>query len=279
LKEITRARVTIIAMNGRVIGNSDHDSSNMTDHSNRIEIQQALLSGSGLAMRKSDTLKSDLLYVAKKIMPADKPQGFIRLSIPLKDVDASIKLIRTRIIIVVSLIILASGLLRFWQIDRLRRYTRKIRDFSSSLAQGDFGTRLFLGQDGEFDEIAHSLNAMSEQLIHSIGARDEEKSRFSAVLRSIPDALFIIDMNEVILHSSVAARTGFGEIALQGRTFIEVVRNNEVMSLMEKVRKEMTAGSIELKIDTPFEQYCDVRCPLFSIRNLSCRDLSRYSTT
>jgi len=264
LKEITRARVTIIAMNGRVIGDSDHDAFSMANHSDRLEIQQAMLAGSGMAIRQSDTLKYDLLYVAKTIMQGDKPQGFVRLSVPLQDVDAAVNLLRMRIIIVVGLVLLATGLLPIWQIDRLRRLTNQIRDFSSSVARGDFGRRLFISHAGEFDEIADSLNTMSEELKRSIATSEEEKLRIGAVLRGIPEALFILDAKGVILLSSVAARTAFGEMALQGRPFIEVIRDNEVLSLLERVRKEQAGGSIELKIDSPLEQYYIVQVsPLF----------------
>ena len=264
LKEITRARVTILAMNGRVIGDSDHDASTMANHRDRVELQQAMLTGSGTAIRKSDTLKYDLLYVAKRIMQGNTPQGFIRLSVPLKDVDAAVNLLRMQIVLVVSLVLLATGLLSFWQVDRLRRLTNQIGDFSSSLARGELGRRLFISHAGEFDEIADSLNTMSEELKRRIAAGEEEKHRFDVVLRSIPDALFIIDANGAILLSNPAARTSFGENALQGRPFIEVVRNNEVLSLVEKVRKDQVAGSIELKIDSPLEQYTVVQVsPLF----------------
>ena len=68
----------------------------------------------------------------------------------------------------------------------------------------------------------------------------------------------------MITLSSVAARKLFGEIALQGRPFIEVVRNSEFLSLMETVRKEERSGSIELRLDSPLEQYCVVQVsPLF----------------
>lgn len=264
LKQITRSRVTIISLNGRVIGDSDRDASGMTDHGNRLELQQAMLSGSGMAIRQSDTLNDRLLYVAKKIMQGDKPRGFVRLSVPIRDVDAAVNLLRVQIIVVVGLVLLATALLPFWQIDRLRRLTNQIRDFSSSLKRGDFSKRLFISHAGEFDEIADSLNKMSEELKHAIASSEEEKRRFSAVLRSIPEALFIVDAKGAILLSSEAAGTVFGEIALQGRPFIEVVRNSEVLSLMEKVRKEEVPGSIELKTEHPREQYYVVQVsPLF----------------
>ena len=271
LKEITRARVTVIALDGRVLGDSETDSTRMDNHSHRQEIQQAALDGAGMSIRFSDTLKYDFLYVAIKVARGAGPEGFIRLSMPLKDVDASINLLRVRIILVVTLILLATGVVSLWQLERIRRLTQQIRDFSKALARGEVGKKLFLERAGEFDEIAESLNAMSGELKNSIAAHEEEQHRLNMVLRSIPDALFIIDANNTVRLSSLAARKLFGETALQGRPFIEVVRNSEFLSLMEEVRKQRKTGVAEVKLDSPLEQYCVVQVsPLFySERELS----------
>ncbi len=271
LKETTGARVTIIAPDGRVLGDSDSDSTRMDNHGHRQEIQQASLNGTGMAIRFSDTLKYDFLYVAIAVARSSGPEGFIRLSIPLKDVDASINLLRIKILSVALSILLAAGMFSLWQLEHIRRLTGQIRDFARSLADGEIGKKLFFDREGEFDEIAESLNAMSEELRHSIAAHEEEQHRLNMVLRNIPDALFIIDVQGVIMLSSMAARKLFGEIALQGRPFIDVVRNNEFLSLMETVRKEERAASADLKINSPLEQYCVVQVsPLFySERELS----------
>ncbi len=258
LKQTARARVTVIALNGRVLGDSDSESSSMENHSDRIEVQQAKLSGSGMTIRHSDTLGYDFLYVAKLIEREGVPQGFIRLSVPLKDVDASIEQLRLRIILVVAFVLLATGMLSFWQIDRLRRLTNRIRSFSSALARGDFSSHLFISHAGEFDEIAESLNTMSAELKRSIAASEEEKQRLSVILRSIPDALFIIDNKGVILFSSAAARELFSDAPFSGRPYIEVVRNSEFLSLMEEVQKQRKTGIAELRIDSPLDQYCIV---------------------
>jgi two-component system phosphate regulon sensor histidine kinase PhoR len=264
LKEKTGSRVTIIALDGRVIGDSDSDSSHMDNHGHRQEIQQASLSGTGMAVRFSDTLKYNFLYVAIKVERGAGPEGFIRLSIPLKDVDASINLLRFKILSVVLSVLMAAGVFSLWQIERIRRLTGQIRDFSRSIARGELGRKLFFDRAGEFDEIAESLNTMSEELKNSIAAHEEERHRLNMILRSIPDALFIADAHGVILLSSLAARKLFGEVALRGKPFIEVVRNSEFLSLVEEVRKQQTAGIAELRIDSPLEQYCVVQVsPLF----------------
>jgi two-component system phosphate regulon sensor histidine kinase PhoR len=264
LKETIGARVTVIAPDGRVLGDSETDSTSMENHGHRQEIQQAALNGTGMAIRFSDTLKYDFLYVAVNVVSGAHSKGFLRLSKPLKDVDAAINLLRIKILSVVLSILLAAGVVSLFQIDRIRRLTARIRDFSRSLAKGELGRKLHLEQAGEFDEIAESLNAMSGELQQSIAAHEEEQHRLNTVLRSIPDALFIIDANNTVRLSSLAARKLFGETALQGRPFIEVVRNSEFLSLMEEARKQRKAVASEVKLDSPLEQYCVVQVsPLF----------------
>ena len=264
LKRRMGARVTIMSTDGRVLGDSDTDSRTMDNHSHRQEIQQAMLNGIGMAVRFSNTLKYDFLYVAVKISRVGADAGFIRLSIPLADVDAAVNFLRLKILVIVLSILVAAALFSFWQMDHIRRLTRQIRDFAGSMARGEVGKKLFLHQEGEFDEIAASLNAMSEELKNSIASHEEEQHRLNMVLRNIPDALFIINAKGMITLSSVAARTLFGETALTGRPFIEVVRNSEFLSLMETVRKEERSASAELRIDSPLEQYCVVQVsPLF----------------
>ncbi len=258
LKKTARARVTVIAMDGSVLGDSDTESAHMANHSDRIEVQQAKLSGSGTAIRHSDTLGYDFLYAAQLIVHDGVPQGFIRLSVPLKDVDAAIEKVRIRILFMVIAVLLATGALSLWQIDRLRRLTNRIRIFAASLARGDLGSRLFIEEAGEFDDIAQSLNTMSAELKKSIAAGDEERHRLNVILRSIPDALFIIDHAGVILLSSTAARELFSDAPFSGRPYIEVIRNSEFLALMEEVRTKRKPGVVEMRIDSPLEQHCIV---------------------
>jgi two-component system phosphate regulon sensor histidine kinase PhoR len=263
-KEKTGSRVTIIAPDGRVLGDSDTDSTRMDNHAHRQEIQQASLNDIGMAIRFSDTLKYDFLYVAKKVMKGPQTEGFIRLSVPLREIDRSINVLRIKILSVVLSVLLAAGIFSLWQMDHIRRLTRQIRDFSRSIARGELGKKLFLERAGEFDEIAESLNTMSVELKNSIASHEEERHRLNVILRSVPDALFIVDAHGIILLSSLAARKLFGEIALQGKPFIEVVRNSEFLSLVENVQKQQAAGVAEIRIDSPLSQYCVVQVsPLF----------------
>src|SRR5512139_1616857 len=66
----TRARVTFVAADGRVIGDSavePRDLGTLANHNDRPEIVEARQSGLGRARRFSNTIKADMLYVAARI--------------------------------------------------------------------------------------------------------------------------------------------------------------------------------------------------------------------
>jgi two-component system, OmpR family, phosphate regulon sensor histidine kinase PhoR len=267
-KEKTGARVTIIALDGRVLGDSDADSSSMENHAHRPEVQQAALSGTGMFIRHSDTVNQDLMYVAYRTPSRGKPDGYVRLSVPLKDIDHAVNVIRLDIILVVSFVIIVSAVFSFWQFDYLRRMTRQIKDFAGSLVPRGIGKKLFLHDAGEFSDIADSLNTMSQELKNVIEDHEQERKRLNEILRSIPDALVIIDDKSVVLLSSAATKIFFGDSPLIGRPFIQVIRNSEFFALLDEVRSTRKAGVSEFKLEYPTERHCVVRIsPLFQSKD------------
>jgi two-component system phosphate regulon sensor histidine kinase PhoR len=261
---VTGARVTVIASDGTVRGDSDKHSSLLDNHADRPEIKNANASGTGTAIRMSESLHYDHLYVARKVMKDGRTAGFVRLSVPLTSVDTAVNQLRVKMSVVIGLILLATGIFSLWQIGLLRGLTRQIRDFSQTLARGEIGKRLFLNAPGEFDEIADSLNAMSEELKKVLAESDEEKKRLNVILRSIPDALLIIDSRGTIRIASAATRKSFGDAPLVGRPLIEMVRNHEFLSLVDSVRATLAPGMAELYLEYPAERHFVVHVsPLF----------------
>ncbi|HYA26572.1 MAG TPA: ATP-binding protein [Thermodesulfovibrionales bacterium] len=259
LKGEIGARVTIIAPDGKVLGDSDSTSSLMDNHAHRPEIEQSVLLGSGFSIRHSNTLKYDLLYTAQKFEHNDKVEGFIRLSVPLKEVDVAVNRLRVNLILVVIMILLATWVFSALQTNHLRRLLRQVMDFSRALARGEIDKKLFLPGTSEFDEIAANLNSMSAELKDIIAESEEEKRRLNEILKSIPDALLIIDSKGIIHLSSSASKEFFGDGPLTGRHFMEVVRNGEFSDLVDSVKGSLLSGIAEFRVDYPDERYLIVR--------------------
>src|SRR4051794_3026313 len=87
LGQLLRARVTFIAPDGRVVGDSAETLDGvaaMENHAQRPEVVEARERGLGRAQRYSATLSIDMLYVA---VPVRHPSiGFVRIALPLTDV-------------------------------------------------------------------------------------------------------------------------------------------------------------------------------------------------
>lgn len=258
MREKTGARVTIIAADGSVMGDSDKDSSLMGNHSTRPEIEHALRSGIGSSIRHSETLNYDFLYIAKKVTGGKSPERIIRMAIPLKEIDKAIVLLRIKIIIVITAVLLLSGIVFMWHTDYLRRLLKQVTWFSQSLARGGIEKRLFM-DDAEFNEIARNLNAMAENLQEVITKNIEEKERLSVILKSIPDVLIIVDSRGVIQMTNPASAELFRDETILGKQLIEVVRNQELSNLVHKVLSSRAPGMVECRFDYPQERYMVIR--------------------
>jgi two-component system phosphate regulon sensor histidine kinase PhoR len=264
LKEKTGARVTIIGKDGTVIGDSDESPARMDNHLSRPEIQESLGGITGSAIRYSKTLKQDFLYFSKAVAEGESLRGFIRLAVPLKDIGSAINILRIKIVLVVSIVLLVTGLFSLVRTNRLRKLLGQITDFSKALARGDLETRLFLEEAEEFDEIAKNLNTMSVKLRDMIEENEEETKRLSVILKSIPDALLIIDSSGAVVIASSSAKEFFRDISLLGKHYIEIVRNQEFAELMDHVRRDQSPGTAKIRLEYPDERYLMVRVsPLF----------------
>lgn len=81
--KISGARITIITIDGKVIGESNRESIETANHLNRPEVKDALEKGTGTAIRHSNTLDVDMLYAAVLL---DDRQSIVRIALPMKKV-------------------------------------------------------------------------------------------------------------------------------------------------------------------------------------------------
>lgn len=80
VSSLNDSRFTIIKKDGTVVADTEiGDAASMENHMEREEIKEAVSSGSGHAMRRSETLKKELLYVT---VMAENQEYILRLSVP-----------------------------------------------------------------------------------------------------------------------------------------------------------------------------------------------------
>src|SRR2546425_9052111 len=95
LGHLLNVRVTIIANDGTVLGDSEVEASqlpSLENHRLRPEVQAAASQETGTAIRWSDTLRVEFIYVARRL-----DSYILRLAMPLSSVDALSHDLRTQL--------------------------------------------------------------------------------------------------------------------------------------------------------------------------------------
>lgn len=253
LKEASGTRVTFVGPDGRVWADSDEESRVMENHLYRPEIQQALAGPRGRSIRLSETVGEEFLYVAVPARRDGELRGFVRLALPLTELNSALKSVRNRFLLAflaASAIALVIGYAFSRSITRqIESITRFVRD----LAKGRFGERLPVVSRDEVGGLASQLNSMADELERTIELINQEKVKVETILKSLKDAILVVDEGGEILSANPEASVLFGltEAGLVGRSLTEVFRNPALDELFQEARGKRRSSKGPVSLATP----------------------------
>jgi two-component system, OmpR family, phosphate regulon sensor histidine kinase PhoR len=162
---ILEARVTFVALDGTVLGESHDASVDMENHRSRPEIAAALANGQGSSTRFSQTVGYEMMYTAVIILQDGQPLGVVRMAVPLQEVAASVarvqRILAAATLIVIALTILLAGLISYRTTRPVRQLTQAVRQLTDSPWTGTpLHTYLPTARD-EVGQLAQAFNVMS----------------------------------------------------------------------------------------------------------------------
>ncbi len=254
-KEKTGARITIIDGTGRVAGDSDEPSDKMENHLDRPEIKEASVSNTGSSIRFSSTLHKDFFYLASALNN-DPERGFLRLSVPLHDMEKAIYDIRRPIFIASLIALLAAVFTGLFQTKKITQSIEEITKFSREIKSGNFRTHLFLKEKGALGELAKNINEMAQELKARLERSHEDSHKIEEILRNMYDGLMLIDTEGKILLCNPAVKKFFGiESDIDGMSLMETLRNAELMEVFSGAVKKGEPVSQEIEITYPKKLY------------------------
>ena len=264
-KSQTGARVTVIDGSGKVLGDSDESSEKMENHANRPEIRDAEISDTGSSIRFSKTIGRNLLYVAIAInRDGDADKVFLRLSLPLHDVESAVNKIRIRIILASLFVLFLVMLIGLLQTRKITRSLEEIADFSKEVTKGHFQKRLFFKERDELGELGNNISNMAQEMSDRLKQSDEEKQKMEAVLRNMSDGLILTDIKGKIIMSNEAVSKLFGvSTGIEGKTLLETLRKAELTEFIEQVQASREKISGEITLAYPRDMYLMVTASPF----------------
>ena len=225
-------RITIVALNGTVLGDSEEDPHTMENHGDRPEIVDALATGVGESTRYSATLGQRMLYVAVPISYQDEILGVARVSLPLTTVEDLERRV-TLIIVIAMAIAMALVVLAAWVTSRITtRPIRKLTAASKRIASGELGQKLAIEARDEVGELTHAFNEMSAKTKELVEMISEDRTRLATILDNMTDGVIMVDTEGNVSLANKAAEKLFGIKEAKNEPLIEAVRDHEVDELL-----------------------------------------------
>lgn len=181
LKELGRAaniRITLIDAAGRVLTDSDVPFSQLQqveNHLQRPEIQEALQKKIGSITRHSNTVGKDMLYIAKAVDTIPIAGGshglkFVRVSVPLEEVQRSLAEIRFNIFLAGVGVLLLVLVVSTFISRNISGPMAAIAEGVQRIRSGDLEARIDVNSDDEIGHVANAVNEMvgklKEDIVH-----------------------------------------------------------------------------------------------------------------
>lgn len=256
-------RTTIIDGEGIVLGDSAVDLADLSaleNHANRPEIKAAHVQGRGSSLRYSNTLGTEMLYVATAVPEVGGGRVVLRLAMPLRDVG-QMKQPISRAIWMASILGLGLALLLAYGSSRyVSRPILGMIQMARDVASGVFTRNMPQGvTTQELRDLAAALDEMRRQIQTRIGQITLEKSRLEAVLTSITEGILVTDQSGRVSMTNRAFEKLFGVSQdSEGRMPIELVRHRDVQDAIEQTLETGQVVFLDLIRSDGLERYLDV---------------------
>lgn len=257
LGRIVGARVTLITLQGKVVGDSQMPRDQvpeMVNHADRPEIIQAMKEGEGSSVRYSSTLGLDLMYTALRM---DGPGGevlLVRLALPLSQVQQALSRTRGLVLWAVFLGVLLSIGVAYLVARSLSRPVQQLTRTAASIAAGDLSRRFTRYPRHEIGELGRAFDQMADNLQSTINDITQSRDRLEAILRGMVEGVLVIDNDgQVLLANRALMKMLELKAVPPGRLPSEIIRNADLLEALDEARagREYVWREIQTLGNTP----------------------------
>jgi two-component system, OmpR family, phosphate regulon sensor histidine kinase PhoR len=231
---LLNARVTLIGLDGRVLGDSAEVPSAvalMENHGMRPEVVEAREHGLGTSTRHSDTINIDMLYVAVPVTHPDL--AFVRVALPLSGIRQQLRSILTATLTALG-VALASAVVIGWLLSaRVGRRVRAIAEVAHRYRGGDLSASRVDYGDDELGVVARALDNAVQVVGRQLTEQARDRSRMEAILSGMIEGVIVVDpQGRLQLANQAAMRMlSFDDLSI-GRHYVESIRHPAIAELV-----------------------------------------------
>ena len=229
----------------------------MANHSDRPEIVQAYNGKVGRSMRYSDTVKRQMMYVARPLRsPSGDIVGVVRTSLPVTALEQSFAMLRGRLLVSLLWVLLAAVLIGLGVSRYIIAPIEDLRRGVDRLARGDLRFRLPSPRTEEMAALADAVRRMASDLHERIREAVRQRNARDAVFAAMQEAVIAIDADQCAIFANPAAGRlfEFDPAACAGKAIHEFVRNADLDALIDTAMATQGRETCDIVLRSPEER-------------------------
>ena len=238
----TPYRLTVLAPDGSILGDSEGSPSKMENHTTRPEIREAMGGVMSSATRYSFTVNKDLVYVALPIIQDGNVIGIVRTSTSIERLSNILDFFYGKLAAMIFLLVIAVGVLSWIVSKRITEPIAELKEAAKCYANGDFNKSVTPGGATEIQELAAAINSMVTELRARLTTMTRQRNELESLLSEMVEAVIVVDTSKKIMRMNQAAEEIFQTTLAQasGRQILESIRNGR---LNEFVTRTLSSAS------------------------------------
>lgn len=226
--------------------------SEMDNHNDRPEVEEARATGKGVSTRYSNTLGFDSVYTA--VTYGDGK--VMRLALPLADVHLSFAThlsTLTIIFIIATLICLAMSV---FITQRVRKGVDAMAEVVADIASQKGGRRLTRVPGKEFLPLAHAVNHMAESIEEYVETTTDQRTQLEIILDSVHEGILVLSPTGAIRRYNKALAELFpAVVTAEDKQVIEAIPIPDLQHKVEQFLKKASAGETPINAEPLHFEY------------------------
>lgn len=250
LGRLVAGRVTLIAADGRVVGDSTQSLQELRvldDDASRPEVLAARDGAVGVGQRPGPTVEGDMLYVAAET--THPVVRHVRLGLPLTDVNAPIRAFRNLVLAGLGATI-PVALLVSWALSApIAKRVQSIARVAQRYAAGDLSQPVHDYGGDELGTVARGLDSAIQDLGRRLTELSRDRARTEAILAGMIEGVLVVDQQGRLQLVNQAAQQmlAVGDGSL-GRLYIEAIRHPDITGQLEAALRGEPVSTREVAI-------------------------------
>lgn len=248
----TPFRFTLINEHGTVVADSETGVRDIGPHGDRPEVLQATTEKAGFSTRYSNTLETQMLYLAVPLTSPEYPTGLghVRVASKASESRSAILAAQSYFWTFAIGLGLLTGLLMAIFASQSMKPLGQFADAARKIGVGDYESfPSLLNRNDEWRALSDAFRTMQTEMKTREQSIVTGRDRLQAVLSSMIEGVIAVSPTGEIRIANRAACRMFDleESELRTKQFIEVVRDPNLASALAKAQSEKTFATTEFQ--------------------------------